>query len=282
MALLNTLLTLAAQRSWQVRQAVSYHQRLWRGSTLLSLPIRNGRGLDHLVAPAEPWMTPVVARIFAQRSGFFLDVGANDGGTLLNVLEADPTARYLGFEPQVAECAYLQELIDLNRLTACTVLPVALSDAPGVATLYVTPSSGASSLLLDRRAMAVREVPVVVVTGDAVLEEFDASPVAIIKVDVEGAELTVLHGLTKTLQQHRPFLILEVLPFESGMATQAAMAVDAHLRLSGYRCVKINPDGSTRPVPYVGERIAAGADPSTINWQDANYVAIPQDCPDWR
>jgi hypothetical protein len=48
--------------------------------------------------------------------------------------------------------------------------------------------------------------------GDEVLQELGVQAIAAIKLDVEGAELQVLHGLEKTLRSQRPPVIFEMLP----------------------------------------------------------------------
>ena len=48
--------------------------------------------------------------------------------------------------------------------------------------------------------------------GDEALTELGISLISVIKIDVEGAELQVLRGLSGTLRSARPPVIFEVLP----------------------------------------------------------------------
>lgn len=60
-----------------------------------------------------------------------VDVGVNLGQKLGSILSIDPDRDYLGFEPQVAACFYVQSLIRNNDIARAKVLPVGLSDLNG-------------------------------------------------------------------------------------------------------------------------------------------------------
>lgn len=47
--------------------------------------------------------------------------------------------------------------------------------------------------------------------GDDVICRLKISSMALIKIDVEGAEFEVLHGLKVSIKKYRPFIIFEVL-----------------------------------------------------------------------
>jgi hypothetical protein len=47
------------------------------------------------------------------------------------------------------------------------------------------------------------------VTLDSLLEKGALAPPALIKLDVEGSELSVLRGAVRTLEAHQPYLIFE-------------------------------------------------------------------------
>jgi hypothetical protein len=48
--------------------------------------------------------------------------------------------------------------------------------------------------------------------GDDIIASLQIQNIAVIKIDVEGAEMDVLNGLRGTLGKVRPFLICEILP----------------------------------------------------------------------
>lgn len=164
----------------------------------------------------EAFLVPVLTRILRRSPGAFIDVGVNIGQTFLKVLYLDAERRYIGFEPQVDCCFFVGKFIQDNNVSHACVLPMALADRNGLMPLY---SGGACDELAslvapsdpDARADKVTEW-VNCRVGDEVLEELKVDIIAAIKVDVEGAELQVLRGLSRTLTKHKPVLIFEVLP----------------------------------------------------------------------
>lgn len=77
---------------------------------------------------------------------------------------------------------------------------------------------------------------VIVETGDAVLDQLDLDAIAVVKIDVEGAELEALRGLRQSIERHRPWLVFEVLPpllvdkVEARLGSPERAAVTAHNR----------------------------------------------------
>jgi FkbM family methyltransferase len=163
----------------------------------------------------EAWLDPVFQAALKCKPGVFLDVGVNLGQTMLKVLAFDQSRRYLGFEPQPACCFMVQRFIDENHLGNCRIVPVGLYNATRIVTLYggsddysamatVIDGFRPASFYSSHRCVSVRR-------GDDVLSEIDLGPVDIIKVDVEGGELEVFEGFSRTMQSTMPFLIFEVL-----------------------------------------------------------------------
>src|ERR1700682_1074969 len=64
------------------------------------------------------WKTEVIGRLASSDRGTFLDVGVNVGQTLLDVCVTNPSARYLGFEPNISNVFYLREMIRANSLSS--------------------------------------------------------------------------------------------------------------------------------------------------------------------
>lgn len=87
---------------------------------------------------------------------------------------------------------------------------------------HLASAAGASEALVGR---TIATNPVVTLSLDWLLERRRAP--AVVKIDVEGAELPVLQGATQLLRRHRPRLLLEV--YEA-----SADAITALLRDAGY------------------------------------------------
>jgi FkbM family methyltransferase len=134
-----------------------------------------------------------------------VDIGANHGSVLAELVRLAPDGRWLAFEPIPELHAELSA-----AFPGVDVRDVALSDSAGEATFqHVVSADGYSGL--RRRTypgkVDVREITVRTARLDDELAP-DFAP-ALIKIDVEGGELGVLRGAARTLATHRPAVIFE-------------------------------------------------------------------------
>jgi FkbM family methyltransferase len=160
--------------------------------------------------------------------GDFVDVGAHVG--LYTVAAArHGKGRVLAFEPNPSACAQLEANVALNGCANVLVVPKAVGDAPGRAHLHVprTPDPSFSSLAAGRFAEG-EPIDVVVTTVDSEIEAAGLQP-SVIKIDVEGGELAVVGGMERTLERHRPVLLVEV---SEESARELARRLDGY---SGFR-----------------------------------------------
>jgi FkbM family methyltransferase len=134
-----------------------------------------------------------------------IDVGANTGAVLADAVRLAPLGRHIAFEPIPAAYAALTE-----RFPGVDVRRAALSDTRGTATFEHVISRPAYSGLKTRDYPGAEKVETIEVDverlDDALPEGF--AP-ALVKIDVEGAELGVLRGGIETLRRHRPIVVLE-------------------------------------------------------------------------
>jgi len=147
----------------------------------------------------------VMARILTSESNC-LDIGAHAGSILRVMLHYAPHGRHVAFEPLPDFAAQLRS--DFPQVEVCEI---ALSDASGPRTFeYVVRSPGFSGLRrrsYERPDEEVRTITVQTARLDDVVSA--ARPVALVKIDVEGAELQVLLGGVATLTRCKPFIIFE-------------------------------------------------------------------------
>jgi FkbM family methyltransferase len=131
----------------------------------------------------------------------FVDVGANIG--LYTCLACAQHKHAIAVEPLTRNLEYLYANLRANGFDDVEVFPVGLSDSTGLATLFGG-ATGASLIRgwADAPGPLVRTIPIS--TLDTLLtERFDGRRL-LIKIDVEGAELGVLRGATKTLSRLPP------------------------------------------------------------------------------
>lgn len=141
-----------------------------------------------------------------------LDCGARHGMyCLLAGFFRDLTVH--AFEPQPTSFANLVENIRINELHNVHAYQVALLDMPGKGVLKSPPQArktGLSTLGTPLRFSGGTEYEVEVTTLDWWAEDHDIRRVAMIKLDVEGAEAHVLRGGAQLIQQCRPMLMIEL------------------------------------------------------------------------
>jgi FkbM family methyltransferase len=145
----------------------------------------------------------------------FVDVGANDGYyTLFAARRTGPSGRVLAIEPSSRERGNLQRNIARNGLANVTVLPVALGAVCGKADLRLAQGihSGHNTLgsFANDGVLAESVESVEMLTLDRVAGDFGLDRLDIIKIDVEGAEASVIAGGRQVLKRQRPLILLEI------------------------------------------------------------------------
>lgn len=149
------------------------------------------------------------------QQGIFIDVGANVGQTMMKVLSMDKHRAYLGFEPQIDCCSYIENFIIQNGLQEHLILPFGLSNKNGFVELLKRNcgGDGSASVIKGFRPDDFYKIKqyIYVMQGDDIIRELKPSQISAIKIDVEGSELEVVQGFDETLKKFSPFVIFEVL-----------------------------------------------------------------------
>jgi FkbM family methyltransferase len=146
----------------------------------------------------------VMARVLTPDS-ICLDIGAHTGTVLQSMVRLAPRGRHWAFEPLPACVAHLRATFPHVH-----VCEVALSDRPGPVTFeHAVTDPGWSGL--KRRDLGFEMTWETLTVQAARLDDLVSpeTPVAFVKIDVEGAELGVLRGGARLLQRHRPVIVFE-------------------------------------------------------------------------
>jgi FkbM family methyltransferase len=181
-----------------------------------------------------------------------IDVGANAGLYTYHAAAIAPQVPVLALEPIEELAELLRANLNRNGRAATRVANVAASDAAGQAEFFVADSDEVSSLdsaHVDAYEGNVSTRRVVrTATLDELVREHGFEHVDLIKIDVEGHELSVLRGAAETLRIHRPALFVEV---TSANADEAR----ALLRCINYRSRRFDAIGLI-PTDQVPDRHA--------------------------
>ncbi len=138
----------------------------------------------------------------------FWDIGAHIGFfTLIASRLVGPTGRVHSFEPHTENRKRLEQSLALNRITNVAVHSEALGYEAGPGTLRRNDSSFMWSLA--RESDVAEGEPVECTTLDVTVERFGVPNM--VKVDVEGVELSVLEGGASLLARNTVLLVVEFL-----------------------------------------------------------------------
>jgi FkbM family methyltransferase len=183
---------------------------------------------------------PFAARIAAAvpKGGVCYDIGGWHG-FFTGVMAAQGAKQVLVFEPLPDNIARIEKLAALNPQLPIQVQAMALSDQDGEMDLVVMPDPSMAKLTtsgFQPDASTDQRITVRTATIDGLVASAAAPPPALMKLDVEGAEMMVLKGAAETLKKHRPIIFSEV--HSSSLLTE----VKAYLGALGYEITRIDED----------------------------------------
>jgi FkbM family methyltransferase len=187
----------------------------------------------------------------------FVDAGANVGEFSLFAGKRVGPGRVVAIEPLSSAFQQLETNVRLNGFEGIVrVLNLALAESEREFTLFVARevddwrrwgslNGGTASIFkaTDRpvEGERVRGVPL-----DQVLATEGIEHVDVVKVDVEGAELSVLRGAAKTLERDRPVLLVEICEWNFQSAGYSRADLVTFLKAYDYRCSVVMPGHGLR------------------------------------
>lgn len=184
--------------------------------------------------------------------GTFVDVGAHIGYfSLMAARVVGPRGRVVAIDPVEANVTAIRRHAALNNFDNVEAVRAAATGHEGVEqVIEVSDSLWTRLATVGDHPLETRRAAIRGVTVDAVLRDrgLDAD---VVKIDVEGAELTVLDGMRQTLTSRRAVVLCEMHGKNQAFA--------AALRHGGYR-VK-NLDGP-QPIETAGDNDHAEATPA--------------------
>jgi FkbM family methyltransferase len=157
----------------------------------------------------DPFAALIQQRPQLFKGGSILDIGANIGYTATLFSQAiDPSYRVYAFEPEADNLHSLQSVLKRRALeTRIIPVAVAVGDSTRTAELWINPGSHADHRIQTDHFKAgehfeENQIIQMVSIDDFSNDHPEISPIAFIKIDVQGFEEPVCRGMTKTLLAH--------------------------------------------------------------------------------
>ncbi|MEZ5561168.1 MAG: FkbM family methyltransferase [Pseudomonadales bacterium] len=201
-----------------------------------------------------------------------LDAGAHAGIYSLYASSlVGPKGQVHTFEAEPALASWIERSIALNHLHNVTVNATILSDVEGEVSFFRASDASVNSLVEPRDVYSYEVVRLPSTTLRGYLAKTGIDRIDLIKMDIEGAELTVLATVQDLLStSERLMLIIE---FAESRASLEALA--AFLVQCGYRLFRIAPHGFEAFGPDSVPRLAKPGAPATA----FNALAMSPDQP---
>jgi FkbM family methyltransferase len=156
----------------------------------------------------EPHVTKLIQREL-KRGDVFLDIGANLGFfTMLSSRIVGEAGKVISLEPNPLNLQLIYASILRNAAHNVRIYPYAASDRTGILRFLTVGSNGGVMNDDDKRdtSMLVQAVT---------LDEFlkDERRIDLVKLDIEGHEISALKGMIGLLKRHEPKIITEFHPW---------------------------------------------------------------------
>lgn len=190
------------------------------------------------VGTFEPGVIKLLRQLL-KRGDTVLDVGANIGFHTLECWNAvGRDGRVISIEAMPQHASSVRENLSLNQFPTADVLNVAVGDRDGEISLGL-PEGGNQGMYGINAGQPLATVALRRI--DDLLP--DLPSLALLKMDIEGAELMALKGAEATLRRHRPAIVIELNEKALQRCGASSKDVVSFLEDLGYRGQTITADG---------------------------------------
>lgn len=208
-------------------------------------------------------------RRFLRPGMICMDIGANAGlFSLFMAKRVGNRGKVYAFEPTSETFQRLQKNIALNAQRNITAENVAVSSHPGTVEFHVGPpelsvfNSMGEVVHPSAKAGRFTRVLVPAITIDAYCAIHNIKCVHCVKIDVEGAELQVLRGMSRVLKENpRIVVLIEFYSVTTAASGTSVVNMAEWLNDLGFQLFLIASNGRSQPltgsIPQSGEMVWA-------------------------
>lgn len=242
---------------WQIAKAVgASHAVVTYGPMRLLCRPGHSYASSVLYFGLPEWDDMCFVLWYLAEGDLFVDVGANVGVYSLLAKTAVPRCGVIAVEPDLDARECLRENSALSGASVEEIREVALGEVPG-------PAPFTSGLDTVNRLAGTGEPGTTTVEVRTLDDVLAGRIPALVKIDVEGAELAVLRGGRRTLEARPGPVVLLEINRECYRFGSSPMAISDHLARLGYSLYEFTADRarlvpySTGTLPRTGNVIAA-------------------------
>lgn len=198
-------------------------------------------------------------RIIERKLGsgmIMVDIGAHVGYfSLLGASLVGNSGKIYAFEPEPENYKLLSDNIKRNGYQNVSAQNKAVSGVSGQAELFISGlDNGSHSIYQNEKRKTTGFVPVETVNLDEFIRSEGSPKVDLIKIDVEGAEIDVIQGMTDTLnREEAPTLLIEFCPFLLEAAGKQPVDLIKLVRQLGFRIQYIDENAGMVALESEGE-----------------------------
>jgi FkbM family methyltransferase len=188
---------------------------------------------------------------FIQPGWQVVDIGANWGlYTILMAKLVGPSGLVVAFEPIPSMNTLLARNVELNRFKNVIAVASAVGSKPGDATMWeCLDGREAFSSLRDPGVGLTRQIIAPVTSLDVYCDFVKYLQPKFIKIDAEGAELSILRGARETLAKFKPAIMCEFCDARTVKWGYSCTEIYRLLESWGYSWYQIAQDDTLDPAP---------------------------------
>lgn len=166
--------------------------------------------------------------LISDKKKIFVDVGACTGKYTIPMSKR--YKKVIAIEPNPENLKFLRKNIELNKCKNIEIIEKAVSDTKGTTKLALKGAQSHIDAFNDANAIEV-EMDLL----DSIVEHAD-----VIKIDVEGAELGVVKGAMRLIDESKPILIVEHMEYWFGEQPKQHKDILKLLKSKGYKPFNYN------------------------------------------